>query len=99
MSDLTAQDLTALGSSIMPTVLPPDVRAAGAKGEQLYKGGDFAGAAEAMNLALALGTQDAHLLYHAGLIFSRAGDLEHGRVLLKQTVAINPYYNAFHVHR
>jgi hypothetical protein len=37
MSDLTAQDLTALGSSIMPTVLPPDVRAAGAKGEQLYK--------------------------------------------------------------
>jgi hypothetical protein len=37
VSDLTAQDLTALGSSIMPTVLPPDVRAAGAKGEQLYK--------------------------------------------------------------
>jgi len=37
MSDLSAQDLTALGSSIMPTVLPPDVRAAGAKGQQLYK--------------------------------------------------------------
>ena len=37
MSDLSAQDLTALGSSIMPTVVPPDVRAAGAKGEQLYK--------------------------------------------------------------
>lgn len=37
MSDLSAQDLSALGSSIMPTVLPPDVRAAGAKGEQLYK--------------------------------------------------------------
>jgi hypothetical protein len=37
VSDLSAQDLTALGSSIMPRVLPPDVRAAGAKGEQLYK--------------------------------------------------------------
>jgi hypothetical protein len=37
MSDLSAQDLTALGSSIMPTVLPPDVRAAGPRGEQLYK--------------------------------------------------------------
>jgi hypothetical protein len=37
MSDLSAQDLTALGSSIMPAVLPPDVRAAGTKGEQLYK--------------------------------------------------------------
>ncbi len=37
MSDLSAQDLSAIGSSIVPTVLPPDVRAAGAKGEQLYK--------------------------------------------------------------
>jgi hypothetical protein len=37
MSDLSATDLSALGSSIMPAVLPPDVRKAGAKGEQLYK--------------------------------------------------------------
>ena len=37
MSDLTATDLSALGSNILPTVLPPDVRKAGAKGEQLYK--------------------------------------------------------------
>jgi Rod binding domain-containing protein len=37
MSDLSAQQLTALGSSIMPAVLPPDVRKAGAKGEQLYQ--------------------------------------------------------------
>lgn len=37
MSDLSAQDLTALGSTVMPTVLPPDVRKAGAKGEQLYQ--------------------------------------------------------------
>jgi hypothetical protein len=37
MSDLQATDLSALGSNIVPTVLPPDVRKAGAKGEQLYK--------------------------------------------------------------
>jgi hypothetical protein len=37
MSDLSATDLSALGSNIMPTVLPPDVQKAGAKGEQLYK--------------------------------------------------------------
>jgi len=37
MSDLAATDLSALGSNIMPAVLPPDVRKAGAKGEQLYK--------------------------------------------------------------
>ncbi len=36
MSDLSAQELTSLGSTVMPTVLPPDVRAAGPKGEQLY---------------------------------------------------------------
>jgi Rod binding domain-containing protein len=37
MSDLSAQQLTALGSTVMPTVLPPDVRKAGAKGAQLYQ--------------------------------------------------------------
>jgi Rod binding domain-containing protein len=43
MSDLSATDLTgisglsSLDPTVMPTVLPPDVRAAGAKGEQLYK--------------------------------------------------------------
>jgi Rod binding domain-containing protein len=40
MSDLSATDLSALSSldpTAMPTVLPPDVRAAGAKGEQLYQ--------------------------------------------------------------
>lgn len=40
MSDLSATDLTglsALSPTVMPTVLPPDVRAAGKKGEQLYQ--------------------------------------------------------------
>jgi Rod binding domain-containing protein len=37
MSDLSAQNLTALGSTVLPTVLPPDVRKAGPKGEQLYQ--------------------------------------------------------------
>ena len=40
MSDLSATDLTglsALDPTVMPTVLPPDVRAAGKKGEQLYQ--------------------------------------------------------------
>jgi Rod binding domain-containing protein len=37
MSDLSAQNLTALGSTVIPTVLPPDVRKAGPKGEQLYQ--------------------------------------------------------------
>lgn len=65
----------------------------------LYKNGDFTGAADAMTKALALGTLDAHLLHHGGMIFSRAGDLTKGRALLQQTVAVNPAYPRFHVHR
>jgi hypothetical protein len=37
MSDLTSQQISALGTSVMPAVLPPDVRAAGPKGVQLYQ--------------------------------------------------------------
>jgi tetratricopeptide (TPR) repeat protein len=65
----------------------------------LYKNGEFAHAAEEMTRALALGTQDAHLLFHAGMIFSRAGELDRGRALLKRALAVNPRYNSFHVHR
>ena len=65
----------------------------------LYRNNEFARAAEEMNLALALGTQDAHLLFHAGMIFSRAGELDRGREFLKQALSVNPLYNTFHVHR
>lgn len=65
----------------------------------LYRNNEFARAAEEMNLALALGTQDAHLLFHAGIIFSRAGELDRGRQFLKQALNVNPRYNSFHVHR
>ncbi len=65
----------------------------------LYKNGEFAAAAEEMTRALALGTQDAHLLFHAGMIFSRAGELARGSALLKQSLTVNPRYNSFHVHR
>lgn len=65
----------------------------------LYKNGNFAKARDTMKKALALGTKDAHLLYHAGLIYSRAGDMKRGQSYLKQTVVINPSYNAFHAHR
>jgi tetratricopeptide (TPR) repeat protein len=65
----------------------------------LYKNGDYTKARDTMKKALALGTKDAHLLYHAGLIYSRAGELKQGQAYLKQVVNINPSYNAFHAHR
>ena len=65
----------------------------------LYKNGEFARAAEEMTRALATGTKDAHLLFHGGMIFSRAGELDRGRELLKEALAVNPRYHSFHVHR
>jgi tetratricopeptide (TPR) repeat protein len=40
----------------------------------LFKKGDFAGARDAMAEALRLGTRDARLLYHAGMIYEALGD-------------------------
>lgn len=65
----------------------------------LYRNGEFAPAVEEMTKALALGTKDAHLLFHAGMIYSRAGQIERGGELLKQAMAANPRYNSFHMHR
>jgi tetratricopeptide (TPR) repeat protein len=65
----------------------------------LYKSGDFAAAATASGDALSLATRDAHLIYHAGIIYSRAGKLAEGTTLLKRALDVNPLYNAFHEHR
>lgn len=65
----------------------------------LYRNGEFAAAAGEMTTALALGTKDAQLLFRAGMIYSRAGQIERGGELLKQALAANPRYNSFHMHR
>ena len=66
----------------------------------LYQNADWNGARAAAQKALALGTRDAHLIYHAAMIFSRSGDLARGDMLLRQVREINPhYFNSFHAHR
>ena len=64
-----------------------------------YKHGNQDQAREFIGKALILNTEDAHLLYHAGMIFSRAGEFARGQAYLKRCVEINPAYNAFHMHR
>jgi len=64
-----------------------------------YKNGDFTGATNEITQALAMGTRDAHLLFHASMIFSRAGQLDRGGEFLKQALEVNPRYNTFHLHR
>ena len=57
------------------------------------------GLVTAMDKALALGTKDAHLLYHASLIYFRAGDAAKGKDCLVRAGQVNPKFNEFHVHR
>jgi tetratricopeptide (TPR) repeat protein len=65
----------------------------------LYQNNQFPEAVEAIGRALASGTSDAHVLYHAGLIRMSAGDLPGGKAALRQAVAANSHHAAFHVHR
>jgi tetratricopeptide (TPR) repeat protein len=65
----------------------------------LYKSGDIPSAAATMGKALATGIKDSHILYHAGLIAMSAGDLAGGQADLREAAAINPGFQAFHVHR
>jgi tetratricopeptide (TPR) repeat protein len=65
----------------------------------LYQSGEFKPAAQAMDKALALGTKDSHLLYHASLVYYRAGAGLKGRDCLLRAGQINPKFMEFHVHR
>jgi tetratricopeptide (TPR) repeat protein len=65
----------------------------------LHLAGDSAGAVEAMEKALAQGTRDAHVLYHASLVFHRAGNADRAREMLRRASEENPRFNEFHVHR
>ena len=65
----------------------------------LFRAGEFAPAAEAARAALASGTKDPQILFHAGMIFLAAGETAAGRELLAEAARINPRHSSFHVHR
>jgi tetratricopeptide (TPR) repeat protein len=65
----------------------------------LYRNGQFPEALAEMNTALAYGVRDAHLLFHAAMIHLAAGQTDEGKRFLQETAALNPRYDAFHVHR
>ena len=70
-----------------------------ALGWALYHDGQFAAAAEAMDKAVVAGTRDPHLLYHASLVYYRAGDRDRARKFLAAATSANPKFNEFHAHR
>ena len=65
----------------------------------LHKAGQNEEAVSMAAKALATGTHDAHILYHAGLIRMAAGNVADGATLLQEALTANPRYNTFHVHR
>ena len=65
----------------------------------MYQAGKFKEAGEWMDKALRDPTADSHVLYHAGLIYARAGDANLGRVYLRKAAQVNPKFNEFNFHR
>lgn len=65
----------------------------------LFRGGRFKEAAEVVDQAMATGVIDAHLDYHAAMIYLAVGRADEGKKLLGKLAAMNPRYADFHVHR
>jgi len=62
----------------------------------LHKRGRHAEARAAIDAALAPGTQDALLFYHAGMIARAAGDPRRARTFLEKALAVNPRFHWRH---
>jgi tetratricopeptide (TPR) repeat protein len=59
----------------------------------LYKNGKAEEASEAINNALRLGTKDAKLFYHAGMIYHRLGDKPKALKYLRNALETNPHFH------
>ncbi|HJS19211.1 MAG TPA: tetratricopeptide repeat protein, partial [Anaerolineales bacterium] len=61
-----------------------------------YQNGKFEQAEKMMEQSLALGTQDALLYYHAGMIAHALHNDQQARQYLEQALAINPHFSIMH---
>ncbi|HLO15526.1 MAG TPA: tetratricopeptide repeat protein [Anaerolineales bacterium] len=59
----------------------------------LYKNNHYSQAAEMIKQAMELGTHDAMLYYHAGMIYRALGEDKQAEQLLSQALAINPHFD------
>jgi tetratricopeptide (TPR) repeat protein len=59
----------------------------------LYRNGKAEEARDEINSALRLGTRDAKLFYHAGMIYHRLGDKPNAKKYLKLALETNPYFH------
>jgi tetratricopeptide (TPR) repeat protein len=65
----------------------------------LYKNGRLAQARDAIGEALRLGTQDAKLFYHAGMIYHGLGELDRAKEFLRRALKLNPRFHVLFADR
>ncbi len=70
-----------------------DIFTCDALGWVLYKKGDFAGAKAASDEALRLGTRDARIHYHAGMIARALGHKREAAINLQLALKLNPFFD------
>jgi tetratricopeptide (TPR) repeat protein len=63
----------------------------------LHKNGKPHEALMAMTEALKMGTKDAHLFFHAGMIYHHLGERGRAREYLHRALTTNPYFHPLHV--
>jgi len=61
-----------------------------------FANGEIAAARHAITQALAQGTQDPLIFFHAGMIYERAGNPAKARALLRRALKINPHFHIFY---
>ncbi len=62
----------------------------------LFKNGHPAPAREAIDQALKLGTRDAKLFFHAGMIYRSLGEARAAHAYFKRALATNPHFHLLH---
>jgi tetratricopeptide (TPR) repeat protein len=77
----------------------PNIKAADTLAWALFKAGQPAEARRYADEALRLGTRDALMLYHAGMIAQAQGDSSAARDYLRRSLEVNPYFSPLYAPR
>lgn len=75
----------------------PSIFAADVLAWTLYKNGQYEEAAHHIQQAMRLGTRNALIFFHAGMIYYRLGERGKAREHLRQAMEINPHFSLRHV--
>jgi tetratricopeptide (TPR) repeat protein len=62
----------------------------------LYKNNQLKEALDASLKSLRLGTKDAKLFFHAGMIYYKLGDMDKAKEHLSEALSINPYFHVIY---